>query len=209
MMKKTTCAIAAAAAMLLAAGTAGAQICAGFPISNNQASLGALASFPSGVNNFGVEGAFNFNGPFSANAGYIRSEETGGGSGSLDVFRVGAALDISSYTGGMLPGVSICPNARADFASQDGVDSYSIPVGIGLGVDVPLAVGSPGLSLSPYVIPAAYFSHASDGVNSFSSTDFGIRGGADVNVDRFYFGGTIEWVNGGDAVFGVRGGIKF
>ena len=208
-MKKTTCAMAAAAAVLLAAGSAGAQICNGFPIADNQASLGALAKFPSGVNEFGVEGAFNFNGPLSANAGYIRAEETGGGDSSLDIFRIGAALDVSGYTGGFLPGVSVCPTVRADFASQGGVDSYLVPVGIGLGVSVPL--GSPTMSLSPYVIPAAYFSHSSDGVNSSSSTDFGIRGGADLSVDRFYFGGTIEWLNvsGSDAVFGVRAGIKF
>jgi len=208
-MKKTTCTIAAAVATLLAAGSARAQICAGFPIADNQGSVGLLADFPSGVNDFGVEGAFNFRGPFSANAGYIRSEETGAGTGHLDTFRVGAAFDISGYTAGFLPGVSICPNARADFASQDGVDSYLIPVGLGLGVSVP--VGSPGMSLSPYVIPAIYFIHLSDGTDSFSDNKFGIRGGADVNVDRFYFGGTIEWINaeGSDAVFGVRAGIKF
>jgi hypothetical protein len=208
-MTKTTCGIVAAVAALLAAGSASAQICAGFPIHDNQASLGALADFPSGFNDFGVEGAFNFNGPFSANAGYIRSEETGTGNGHLDTFRVGAAVDVSSFTASVLPGVSVCPNVRADFASQGGIDTYSIPVGVGLGVNVP--VGAPGMSLSPYVIPAAYFQHISDGINSASETDFGIRGGADLSVDRFYFGGTIEWINvsGSDAVFGVRAGIKF
>jgi len=212
-MKKTMSGVAAAVAALVVAGSAGAQVCAGFPIADGQGSIGGLASFPSGVNNFGVEGAYNFTGPLSANAGYIRSEETGSGTDHLDVFRVGAALDISSAVSGALPGVSVCPAARADFSSQSDVDAYVIPVGLGLGVSLPL--GSQDMTLSPYVIPAAYFSHISGDIGgihvSDSSTDFGIRGGADLNVDRFYFGGTVEWVNGegNDPVFGVRAGIKF
>jgi len=205
-MKKTTYGIAAAVAALVVAGSASAQVCAGFPIADNHGSIGGLATFPSGVNTFGAEGAFNLNGPLSINAAYIRAEETGSGGDHLDIFRAGAALDISSMTGGMLPGVSICPNVRADFASQDGTDSYAIPVGLGLGVSLP--VGAPGMSLSPYAIPALYISHTT-GSDTF--TDFGVRGGADLSVDRFYFGGTIEWVNepGSDPVFGVRAGIKF
>lgn len=210
-MKKTTWGIAAAAALMVA-GSASAQVCAGFPLAENQGSIGGLASFPSGVTNFGVEGAFNFSGPFSANAGYIHSEETEGGDGSLDTFRVGAALDISSATAGILPGVSVCPSVRADFASQDDVNSYLIPIGVGLGVNVPM--GSPGMTLTPYAIPAAYIFHVSGDVGGIEASDtdtkFGIRGGADLNVDRFYFGGTVEWVNlpGQDAVFGVRAGIR-
>ena len=212
-MKKTMSGFAAAVAALVVAGSASAQVCAGFPIAGGQGSVGGLASFPSGVDNFGVEGAYNFTGPLALNAAYIRSEETGAGGGSLDVFRAGAALDISSGTGGMLPGISVCPNVRADFTSQDDVDAYVIPVGLGLGASLPL--GSRDMTLSPYVIPAAYFSHISGDLGgihvSDSSTDFGIRGGADLSVDRFYFGGTVEWVDGSgnDPVFGVRAGIKF
>jgi hypothetical protein len=146
-------------------------------------------------------------------AGYIQSEESGSGDRHLDVFRAGAALDISSATAGILPGLSVCPNVRADFSSQNDVDAYVIPVGLGLGASLPL--GSRDMMLSPYVIPAAYFSHFSGDLGgihvSQGNTDFGIRGGADLSVDRFYFGGTVEWVNGegNDPVFGVRAGIKF
>ena len=205
-MQKTMSGLAAAVAALVVAGSASAQVCAGFPIADGQGSIGGLATFPSGVDNFGVEGAYNLAGPLSINAGYIRSEETGAGGISLDVFRAGAALDISSAAAGILPGVSVCPNVRADFSSQGGADSYQIPVGLGLGVSLP--VGGPGMSLSPYVVPALYISHTS-GFDTF--TDFGIRGGADLSVDRFYFGGTVEWVDvpGSDPEFGVRAGIKF
>jgi len=205
-MKKTMYGFTAAVTALVVAGSASAQVCAGFPIADNHGSIGGLATFPSGVNTFGVEGAFNLTGPLSVNAGYIRAEETGSGGDHQDVFRAGAALDISPAVGRMLPGVSVCPNVRADFTSQDGTNSYTIPVGLGLGVSLP--IGAPGMSLSPYAIPALYISHT-DGFDTF--TDFGVRGGADLSVDRFYFGGTIEWVNepGSDPVFGVRAGIKF
>jgi hypothetical protein len=207
-MKKSLFAFAAAAAVA-AAGTAQAQVCAGFPIHDNQGTISARADFPSGADQYGVEGAFNFTGPLSLNAGYVRTSISNGG-GSLDTFRAGAALDISSYTAGMLPGVSVCPNVRADFTSQDQTNLYEIPVGLGLGVNVPL--GDPTMTLTPYVIPAIVFSRFTDPtLGNFNETDFGVRGGADVNFDRFYLGGQVEWVNttGSKAVFGVRGGIKF
>jgi hypothetical protein len=204
-MKKSLFAFAAAAAVAVA-GTAQAQVCAGFPIHDNQGTISARADFPSGADQYGVEGAFNFTGPLSLNAGYIYTKDNSGvTAGHLDTFRAGAAVDISGYTAAMLPGISVCPNVRADFTSIAGTNFYSVPVGLGLGASVPL--GSPDMSLTPYAIPAVVFSGGS-GVNS---TDFGIRGGADLNFDRFYLGGQVEWVNGGgsNAVFGVRGGIKF
>lgn len=214
-MKKTVFAMAAVAGVALAS-TAQAQICAGFPTRENQGEIHALANFPSDIDQFGVEGSFNFAGPFSASAGYIYSKEQGTGGDHLNTFRVGAALDITSYVGGILPGLSVCPNVRADFSSQNGVDLYEIPVGLGLGLSLPL--GAPDVTLTPYAIPALVITRFSipDPLNpsdniSDTSTDFGVRGGADVNFDRFFLGGTVEWVNrtGQDPVFGVRAGIKF
>ena len=212
-MKKTVFAMAAVAGVALAP-AAQAQVCAGFPTRENQAEIHALANFPSNVDQFGVEGSFNFNGPLSANAGYIYSKEQGPGGDHLNTFRVGAAFDISSSVGAMLPGISVCPNVRADFSSQDGTDFIQIPIGLGLGASLPL--GAQEVTLTPYVIPALVVSHfrvdnpISGGTASSTETDFGIRGGADVNFDRFFLGGTVEWINGGgDALFGVRAGIKF
>lgn len=212
-MKKIVMGVAAVAAALAVVQSASAQICSGFPIRDGQGTISARADFPSGVDEYGVEGAYNFTGPLALNAGYIYSKDNSGlGGGHLDTFRVGAALDISGYTAGMLPGISVCPNVRADFTSQNGANFYEIPVGLGLGVSVPL--GAPDMTLSPYVIPAIYFSRFDDGVDpAFNETDFGIRGGADLNFDRFYFGGQVEWINfsggGNNAVFGVRAGMKF
>lgn len=206
MMKKTTFAFAALAALAFS-GTAAAQVCAGFPIRDGQGSLSALANFPSGFDQYGVEGAYNFTGPLAVNGGFIYSTANGE---HLNTFRAGAALDISNMMATMLPGLSICPNVRADFTSQDGTDVVEVPIGLGLGATLPL--GDQSMTLTPYVIPALVWSHFNDDVlGSDSETNFGIRGGADLNFDRFFLGGTVEWVNveGSDAVFGVRAGIKF
>ncbi|HET7228619.1 MAG TPA: hypothetical protein VFJ16_01320 [Longimicrobium sp.] len=204
-MKKTTFALAALAAVAFS-GTASAQVCAGFPTRDGQGSLHALANFPSGFDQYGGEVSYNLAGPLAVNGGFIYSTADGE---HLNTFRAGAALDISSYTGGMLPGISICPNVRADFSSQDDVDLVQVPIGLGLGATLPL--GDRELTLTPYAIPALYWTRISGGGDSVSETDFGIRGGADVNFDRFFLGGMVEWVNveGQDAVFGVRAGIKF
>jgi hypothetical protein len=120
------------------------------------------------------------------------------------------ALDINSFIGGMLPGISICPNVRADYTSQNGVTLWQVPIGLGFGASLP--VSGPDMTLTPYVIPALVWSRISAGAStSDTQTEFGIRGGADLNFDRFFLGGQVEWVNGtgNDAVFGVRAGVKF
>lgn len=206
-MKKTVSGLAAAVAALVLAGSASAQVCAGFPTTDGQGSIGALANFPSGFDQYGAEGSYNMTGPFAVNAGFIYS--TGGGD-NLNTFRVGAALDVGSFLGNMLPGISICPNVRADYTSESGVTLWQIPIGLGFGASVP--VGSPDMTLTPYVIPALVWQRFDAGAGTdVTETDFGIRGGADLNFDRFFLGGMVEWVNqtGSDAVFGVRAGIKF
>jgi len=206
-MKKTMSGLAAAAAALVLAGSAGAQVCAGFPTADGQGSIGALANFPSGFDQYGAEGSYNMVGPFALNAGFIHSTDDGD---DLNTFRVGAALDAGSFLGALLPGISICPNVRADHTSEEGVTLWTVPIGLGLGASLP--VGSPDMTLTPYVIPALVWQRfdAGGGIDE-SATEFGVRGGADLNFDRFFLGGLVEWVNNSaqDAVFGVRAGIKF
>ena len=206
-MKKTTCGFLAAVAALGVAGSAGAQVCAGFPTRDGQGSLHALANVPSGFDQYGAEGSYNVTGPLAINGGILYA--TGGGD-HLTTFRAGAALDVGSFLGGMLPGISVCPNVRADFSSQGDVNAMQVPIGLGLGASLPL--GDPSMTLTPYVIPAVVITRFSiDGGGSNTETDFGIRGGTDLNFDRFFLGGVVEWVDspGSDPVFGVRAGIKF
>ena len=206
-MKKTMSGFAAAVAALVVAGSAGAQVCAGFPTTDGQGTIGALANFPSGFDQYGAEGSYNPTGPLAVNAGYLYS--TGDGD-HLNTFRGGVAFDLGSVLGSMAPGISICPNVRADYTSESGVTLWQVPIGLGLGASLP--VGGPDMTLTPYVIPSLVWQRISAGAGTDATeTDFGIRGGADLNFDRFFLGGTVEWVNGegNDAVFGVRAGIKF
>ncbi len=210
-MKKTTCGVLAVAAVMAAAGAASAQVCAGFPTRDNQGEIHGLANFPPEVDQFGVEGSFNLRGPLSLSGGILFASDN---DDDLTTFRAGAAFDITPYIAAASPSLSICPNVRADFASQGDVDLIQVPIGLGLGATLPL--GDQSLTLTPFVIPAVVITRFSIddpilGEGSETETDFGIRGGADVNFDRFFLGGTVEWIDnpGADPVFGVRAGIKF
>jgi hypothetical protein len=206
-MKKTMFGFAAAVAALVVAGSASAQICAGFPTTDGQGTIGAFANFPSDFDQYGAEASYNLTGPFAINGGYIYSKD---GSDHLSTFRGGAAFDIGSFVGSMLPGISICPNVRADYTSESGITLWQIPIGLGFGASLP--VSGPDMTLTPYVIPALVWQRIDAGAGtSTSDTEFGIRGGVDLNFDRFFLGGQVGWVNGtgNDAVFGVRAGIKF
>jgi hypothetical protein len=210
-MKKTVFGFAAAVAALVVAGSANAQACAGFPTQDGEGSIGALANFPSGFDQYGAEGSFNLYGPLAANAGYVYSKD---GDDHLSTIRGGLALDVNALVGGT-SSVSICPNVRADYSFQDGTTLWEVPIGVGFGATLP--VGGPDMTLTPYVIPALVWMRSSAGANtSESNTELGVRGGATLNFDRFYLGGTVEWVNGPTllspdkkAIFGVRAGIKF
>ncbi|MFL5383185.1 MAG: hypothetical protein ACJ8GN_11760 [Longimicrobiaceae bacterium] len=215
-MKKTMSGLSAAAAALLLAGSAGAQVCAGFPTTDGQGTIGALATFPTDFDQYGAEGSYNLAGPFAVNAGYLYS---GNDDEHLNTFRGGAALDFS-FPGNFRSTASICPTVRADYTSRDGLTFWQVPVGVGVGASVP--VGSPGMKVTLYIIPAIVWSHAhaeiGNGFEDYDNTEtnLGVRGGVELNFDRFYLGATSEWVDGPspfngqkEAVVGVRAGIRF
>jgi hypothetical protein len=204
-MKQTTFGFAAVLAMLLAAGSAGAQVCAGFPTAPGQGSVGGLANFPSGIQQYGGEGSYNMDAPLAVNGGLLVLVDEGN---SLFTLRGGVAFKVDSIA--RLRGISICPNLRVDFSSKSGFTLWEVPIGLGLGATLPL--GGEGTALTPYVIPALVWEQLNGGPgNSRTETHFGVRGGADVGFGRLFVGGTVEWVSapGVDAVFGVRGGMKF
>jgi hypothetical protein len=205
-MKKATWGIStAAAALLLAAGSAGAQVCAGFPAPEGGGTVGALANFPSGYEQYGVQGDYNSEGPIAFNGGILGAFDNGS---SLFTLRGGVAFKLESVA--RSPGLSLCPNVRIDFSSRSGFTLWQVPIGFGVGATLPLGDGE--TALTPYVIPALVWQQLSGGTgNSLSESDFGVRGGADVSFSRFYVGGTVEWVQapGTRAMFGIRAGAKF
>jgi hypothetical protein len=210
--------LAMAAAALVAAGSAGAQVCGGFPTTDGQGTIGGLMNFPAEFDQYGAEGSYNLAGPLAVNAGYIY---TGKGGEHLNAFRGGAAFDISTFAGNFRSTVSICPSVRADYyTSRIGVTLWQVPVGLGVGARVPL--GGPGTNLTLYVIPSLVWSHSHvefENLPEFNDTDtdtnIGVRGGFDLNFGNVYLGVTSDWVdrpsfNGQkEAVVGVRAGIRF
>ena len=220
-MKRTMTGLAAAVAALVVAGSAGAQVCAGFPTADGQGSIGALVNFPTGFDQYGAEGSYNFTGPLAVNAGYLnsRADDDDLVPFRLNTFRGGVAFERPSSPGNFRSTVSICPSVRADYTSEDDVTIWQVPLGLGVGASVPL--GGPGLNLTLHIIPALVWTRvhadASDGFDEIedSDTQVGVRGGAELNYDRFYLGTTSEWVdrdspfNGRkEFVVGVRAGIK-
>jgi hypothetical protein len=207
-MKKTMWGFAAAVAALVVAGSAGAQVCAGFPTTSGQGTLGALVNFPPEIDQYGAEGSYNLAGPLAVNAGFLLSKND---AAEANTFRGGLAFELPSFTGNFGSTASICPNVRADYTSENGVTVWTVPIGLGVGASVPL--GGPDLTLSLYIIPALVWNRFDHEIDLFDETEtnFGARSGFDLNFNRFFLGATSEWLDfsDGEAVVGLRAGIKF
>lgn len=204
-MKKTSVSFLAAAAALTFAGTASAQICAGFPTMDGQASLAAVVNFPEDIDEFGVEGSYNLAGPLALNAGYLRTDL--GSDATVNNFTVGAAFDITSMVGPQPASISLCPVASFTYSDvSDGGSTSTVPVGLGFGTALPVGATS---SLQPYVIPQIVLSRVNtDGAEW--GNEFGLRGGANLTFGQFFVGAEVNtlFVEGSDAVFGIKGGIR-
>lgn len=218
-MKKTMCGIAAAAVALVAAGSASAQVCDGFPTTDGQGTIGGLVNFPTGIDQYGGEASYNLAGPLAVNAGYLYSRNDD--DVHLNTFRGGAALDLPTFAGNFHSTGSICPSVRADYTSHEGITIWRVPIGLGVGASVP--VGSSGTKVTLYIIPAVIWQRTRVELEDFpdfngtnTDTNLGVRGGFELNFDRFYLGLSSEWADGPgqfngekEAVVGVRAGIRF
>jgi hypothetical protein len=205
-MKKTWILLAAAATAATLAGQARAQACNGFPTAPGQYSVAAVANFPSGIDEFGVEASYHFAGPGAVNGGWLHDSGFGD---TLDRFRIGGSWELAPLSlGGGTP-VSICPVASLDFASKDGVDEAVVPLGVGFGISVPVSPDRRAM-LQPYVVPAVVIDRVSGGGESVTDTHFGLRGGTTLSFGSFYVAGEVNkvFVSGADPVFGVKVGFR-
>jgi hypothetical protein len=202
-MKRNLVSMMAAAAALTIAGSAQAQICAGFPSSDRGFYFGGRVDFPEGLNSVGAEANYNASGPLGVYGGIdIVSIEDVDDSDS-NVFNVGAAFELASVGAMIGPRVSACP--QVSFVFSDEEDSgYAIPIGFGLGADL----GVPGVPVHGYVIPQLVISHSE--LLDETDTDFGGRAGAFVGFGMFTIGGEVQhvFVDGADPTFGIRAGIR-
>jgi hypothetical protein len=84
-------AMLAAGTMFVFASVAQAQVCAGFPTHAGQGSVGALANFPEGLNQYGAQLSYNLPAPVSVNASFVRTTADVDDAEGVNTFGAGVA----------------------------------------------------------------------------------------------------------------------
>ncbi|HZG41323.1 MAG TPA: hypothetical protein VEY93_00085 [Longimicrobium sp.] len=208
-MKKSVAALFAAVATMAFAGTAQAQICAGYPSSDRGFYFGARADFPDETDSYGVEANYNFSGPLGVYAGLnVISAEDGeeGEDNSLDELYAGVAFEAASLGLMIGPRVSACAVGEVRNISEDGFGLTQIPLGVGVGA----SLGIPGIRAAGYVQPQIVFSRVEfGGETSDFENDFAIKAGVMGGVGLVTVGGEVRhfFVDDAETTFGIRVGI--
>jgi len=199
-MKKKAGLLAALATVALA-GTAQAQICAGYPSSDRGFYFGGRADFPENLDSFGVEANYNAFGPLGVYGGLNVVSIEDVDDSDVNQFFVGAAFEIASLGAMIGPEVSVCPNVEVQFSDEDDAGTI-IPIGIGFGG----SLGTPGVAINPYVNPQLVIFNG----DGDTETEFGARAGVMVGVGMISVGGEVRhyFIDGADPTFGIRFGVR-
>ncbi|HEU0302296.1 MAG TPA: hypothetical protein VFR37_22755, partial [Longimicrobium sp.] len=189
-MKKATAGFVAAVATVALAGTAQAQVCAGYPTGDRGMYFGGRADFPENLDSFGVEANYNFSGPLGVYGGLnvISTESDATDDDSLDELYAGVAFEIASLGLGIGPSVSICPVAEIrniDFGDDGSINE--IPIGLGIGG----SLGVPGIPVHGYVQPQVVISRIDTGTFDETETNFGVKAGANIGFGMLSVGGEV------------------
>lgn len=207
-MKKSVAGLFAAVATLAFAGTAQAQICAGYPSSDRGFYFGGRADFPDGGDSYGVEANYNFSGPLGVYAGLnvLSDEDAGEDDESLDELYAGVAFEAASLGLMIGPRVSACAVGEVRNISEDGFGLTQIPLGVGVGA----SLGLPGIRAAGYVQPQIVFSRVEfAGETSDFQNDFAIKAGVMGGLGLVTVGGEVRhfFVDDAETTFGIRFGI--
>jgi hypothetical protein len=206
------CGIGAAAFLALSFSAAPgiAQVCVGVPLNVGQTSLALHADFPDGGNLFGVRAANHFTGPLTVGATFEAAVPEGDGDNRYFVGADGAfELPITALTDA---GLGVCGIAGILVGLDDSPRVITVPVGVAVGGNFEV---SDGIAVNPYAVPHLQWQRVSPEVgDSFSETDFGLEGGANLIVSNLFFGVRLGKIFRGDdgdsdALFGVQAGIVF
>jgi hypothetical protein len=194
----------AAAATVALAGSAQAQVCAGYPSSDRGFYFGGRADFPEAVDSYGVEANYNASGPLGVYGGLNVLDLEEGDSESTNQFFVGAAFEMANLGAFIGPQVSVCPNVEVQWYDQDD-SNLIIPVGLGFGG----SLGTPGVAIHPYVNPQLVIIRTG-GDDSETETEFGARAGVMLGIGMFSVGGEVRhyFIDEYDPVFGIRFGVR-
>ena len=201
-MKKSVAGLFAAVATLAFAGTAQAQICAGYPSSDRGFYFGARADFPEDADSYGVEANYNFSGPLGVYAGLnvLSAEDEGDDDDSLDELYAGVAFEAASLGLMIGPRVSACAVGEVRNISESGFKYTEIPLGVGIGA----SLGIPLVNAAGYVQPQVVFSRASLLEHAETDTNFGIKAGATVGLGLVTVGGEVRHMFLSDHAISIR-----
>lgn len=201
-MKKSV--LLAAAATFALAGSAQAQVCAGYPSSDRGFYFGGRADFPDELNSLGVEANYNAAGPLGVYGGLNVVSVEDLDDSDFNIFFVGAAVEVAALGAMLGPQVSVCPNVEVQFSDEDD-SGQVIPIGIGFGG----SLGTPGVAIHPYVNPQLVIIR-SGGDDSETETEFGARAGVMLGIGMFSVGGEVRhyFIDEYDPVFGIRFGVR-
>ncbi|MBB4636217.1 outer membrane beta-barrel protein [Longimicrobium terrae] len=210
-MKKAAAGLFAVLATAALAGTASAQVCAGFPSSDRGFYFGGRADFPEDQDSFGVEANYNAAGPIGVYGGLnvITIDEVE--DSDTNEFFAGVAFETPALGMMIGPRVSACPVIEGRVRSfEDFGDLVQVPIGLGLGADLGIPVGP---SVSGYVQPQVVFSRFNpedDDIDTETETDFGIKAGANIGFSLLTIGGEVRHVfqEDADPLFAIRVGIR-
>lgn len=216
-MNKTATAFLALAATAAFAGSAQAQVCAGYPSSDRGFYFGARADFPEDVNSYGVEANYNFSGPLGVYGGLnvLSAEDAGEDAESQDELFAGVAFEAASLGLMIGPRVSACVVGEVRNMSDNGVNYNEFPIGVGIGA----SLGVPGIPVSGYVQPQVVISRISGDGDSESETNFGVKAGANIGFGLITVGGEVRHLILDDqedftgllrdkTTFGIRVGVR-
>lgn len=209
-MKKSVVSFSVALVAAAAALPAMAQTCAGYPTGMMGLYFGGRADFPDGLNSFGAEAAFNAPGPLGVHGGVNVVSVEDVDDSAVDVFFVGASLDIASIATPIVgPSVSVCPVAEVAFSEDEGTSTLDVPIGLGIGANL----GIPGIAAHGYAQPRVVFSKVdfdSDALDDVSETNFGLKFGAGLGLGLITVGAEVNHIfrDEADPVFAIRAGIK-
>jgi hypothetical protein len=196
------------------AGTAQAQVCAGFPTGDRGLYFGGRADFPEGGDSFGVEANYNASGPLGVYGGLDVVSADGVDDSDQNVYRAGLAFEVASLGLMIGPRVSACPVVEGRFASEEGVGNVmQFPIGFGVGANLglPLLPSLAGYVQPQLVVTRFDFEEDLPLVEDETETDFGVKAGVMAGFGLISVGGEVQhvFIDGADPMFGVRVGLRF
>jgi hypothetical protein len=192
-----------------------AQVCAGYPTARGEWSIGPRIGFipegeafgrvvPAGIS-FGVEASWNSPGPwgFFGNVNLIVPDDDDGE--NQNMFGAGVAFEVQNFVPIIPAGLQVCPVAAVSVDQVDGATRFTVPVGIGFGMQLPV---TPGVQLLPFLMPQFNLVRISlDDVET--DHNFGFEAGAYARLGSLYGGASFgrSFVEGASITWAVRGGI--